>query len=258
LPAPTANIAVMGFAELHFHLLPGVDDGPATIEESIALARAAADEGTRTVVATPHVMEQFVSDVGCLPERVAEVSAALRRARVPLRVLCGGELAHPMVGRLSQSELEVIAQGPPGRRWLLLEAPLAGLDEGFAEASCELRGRGFGVVIAHPERALVGSPRGWRIIEQELAAGSGLQVNAWSVAGVYGDQARDHALRAIRRCSAVALASDAHGRDRMPSLRLGLEALRALGVRRPVRLAEAVPNALLSRGLRLPARTAVV
>ena len=239
----------MSYTELHFHLLSGVDDGPATLEESVALARAAAADGTATILATPHVNEYFVTDVSSLPERVEEVAHALRRAGVRIDVLRGAELAHPMVARLTQAEFELIAQGPPGRRWLLLEAPLEGLDEDFAAAACELRDRGFAVVIAHPERALPGSSPGWRIIEDEIAAGSGLQVNAWSVAGLYGERVREHGLRAMRAATAVALASDAHGPERMPALRLGLDALAAHGLAQPERFASSIPASLITRGL---------
>jgi len=45
----------MSYTELHFHLLPGIDDGPSSIEQSVELAAAAASEGTGTIVTTPHV-----------------------------------------------------------------------------------------------------------------------------------------------------------------------------------------------------------
>jgi protein-tyrosine phosphatase len=250
------NIGSMSFTELHFHILPGIDDGPGTMEESVALACAAAAEGTRVIVATPHVHEHFVTDVSVLQNRVRKVNDALGRARVPIRVLCGGELAHGMVARLGPADLDVIAHGPKGRRWLLLEAPLERIEDGFAPAAAELRERGFGIVIAHPERALSGSHRSWGAIEHELAAGSALQINAWSVAGLYGDQVQRLALSAIRTTQLVALASDAHGPERMPSLRLGLEALAAFGIPRPERYADEIPRALLERGL--PARAAPV
>ena len=119
------------FSEIHFHLLPGVDDGPPTLEDAVWLARAAASEGTRTIVATPHVNSTVALDVKTIPERVAEVGERLRRERVAVVVLGSGELAHDVADRLSQRELESLAQGPPGHRWLLLEAPLNGLDESF-------------------------------------------------------------------------------------------------------------------------------
>ncbi len=147
----------MSYTELHFHLLPGVDDGPSSIEESVALAAAAAKEGTRTIVATPHIHPAWPTDVRSLPARVEEVEEHLRRERVRIRVICGAELSHEMVGGLSQGELDVISNGPEGKPWLLLEASLAGLDDGFTSVAEELRDRGFAVVVAHPERSLVGA-----------------------------------------------------------------------------------------------------
>lgn len=249
-PLPgTEPLVKMSYTELHFHVLPGVDDGPDSMLESIELARAAAAEGTRTITATPHIMRHLVSDPGTLPERVTEVNEALQAAGVPVAVLCGGELSHPMVSRLSHQDLDVIAHGPAGRRWLLLEAPLEGLDHSFSEAAAELRGQGFGVLIAHPERAVAAVPDGWPIIQAEIEAGCGVQVNAWSLDGYYGDLARDTAIRAIRTAPVAVLASDAHSLERPPSLRLGLEHLRSIGISRPEWFVETVPRALLEQGM---------
>jgi protein-tyrosine phosphatase len=165
----------MSYTDIHFHLLPGVDDGPETIEESIELAAAAFAEGTRTIVATPHIRSDFFTAVEELPERVREVEARLATEGIAMTVLRGGELGHDMVGRLGQPELELIAQGPPGGRWLLVETPFSGLGEDFGAATDELRDRGFGVVVAHPERAPDSDGSRWRALRHELAHGSVLQ-----------------------------------------------------------------------------------
>ncbi|HEY1515023.1 MAG TPA: CpsB/CapC family capsule biosynthesis tyrosine phosphatase [Solirubrobacteraceae bacterium] len=239
----------MSYTELHFHLLPGIDDGPSSMEESEALAAGAAADGTGTIVATPHVHPQFDTDVSSLPERVREVSARLAARHIAIRVLCGGELAHDMVRRLSQAEFETIAHGPPGRRWLLLEAPLEGLDHAYTEAAKEVRDRGFAVVVAHPERALRWSDGSWETLERELAVGSVVQINAWSVAGLYGEMVRATALWLLRTAPRAVVASDAHGGTRMPALGLGLDALTAARIPDPTRLLRSVPNALLEQGL---------
>jgi protein-tyrosine phosphatase len=239
----------MSYAELHFHLLPGIDDGPRSIEESVDLAAAAAAEGTGTIVTTPHVHPHWVTDVSSLPERVREINAKLAARRIRIDVRCGGELDQAMVPRLSQRELETIAHGPPGRRWLLLEAPLAGLDRAYTEAADELRTRGFAVVVAHPERALRWSDAGWETLEHELSVGSVAQVNAWSVAGLYGEMVRATALWLLRTAPRMVIASDAHGGERMPALGLALEALTAARVPDPERLLDAVPHGLLEQGL---------
>lgn len=250
------NISLVRFAEIHFHLLPGVDDGPQSLEESVELARMAAAETTGTIVATPHVNSHFPTDISSLPERVRELTDRLRRKRVELEVHCGAELGLEMVGRLSQAELEAIAHGPPRNRWLLLEAPLAGLDDRFSAAADELRDRGFAAVIAHPERALGVPQSSWRVLERELQAGSALQLNAWSLAGLNGEHARTYALRLLHAVPLVAVASDAHGPARAPALRLALDALARLGERTPRRFVTAVPHALLERGL--PARSPAI
>lgn len=239
----------MRFAELHFHLLPGVDDGPASLHESVELARLAVIDGTGTIVATPHVSSVCPTDVRSLPERVREVEARLHEKRVPIEVRCGGELAPEMVARLSHDELEMIALGPPGRRWLLLEAPLAGFDIAFAEAAAELRVRGFGIVVAHPERSLGSPEAAWVTLDRELRAGCALQLNAWSLAGLNGERSRSNALRLLHAAPLVAVASDAHGPERAPAMRLALSALRAIGEADAAGFVAAVPYALLERGL---------
>jgi protein-tyrosine phosphatase len=246
----------MGFVEIHFHLLPGVDDGPASLEQSLELAAAAVADGTGTITVTPHVHEDHVTDPLELTDRVAELAEQLRRARIPLALHAGGELSHPMVSELGDAQLEAIAHGPRGSRWVLLEAPFAGIDDDFRLAADELRGRGFAVVVAHPERAAP-TPVTSGAIEHELACGSVLQLNAWSVAGRYGPELRERAARLLRLVPGAVIASDAHGRDRQPALQLGLQALSALGDRDPRRRVQAIPQGLLDHGLPvLPARRA--
>ena len=134
----------MSHADIHFHLLHGVDDGPETLADSVALARAAVADGTRTVVCTPHVRTDFVTEPLDVVELVRELREALAHAGVPLELRCGGELGHDLAGTLSQPQLEAIAQGPAGNRWLLVEAPFDGLTGDFRAATAELRERGFG------------------------------------------------------------------------------------------------------------------
>ena len=113
----------MDRVELHFHLLPGVDDGPRDLGVALALARESVRDGTRVITCTPHAA--YV-DVAEIPERVRQLRAAVAQAGIDLDVRPGAELAWRDVHALGGAELETVAQGPPGRRWLLLEAPLPG------------------------------------------------------------------------------------------------------------------------------------
>jgi len=200
--------------ELHFHALPGVDDGPSTVEESVELLRGAAAEGTGIVVATPHVRADFMTDVSDLGERVRELQAAVYAAGLTLELRRGAELGHDMVGRLTQHELETLAQGPRGSRWLLVEAPFEPLDEPFHAATDELRDRGFGVVIAHPERSADAVLDGAEGLRRELARGVVAQVNAQSITGAHGAEARQAAFALIAEGLVEVVSSDAHGPTR--------------------------------------------
>ena len=179
-----------------------------------------------------------------------EVREALRRERVPLRVELGGELGHGMVGRLSQAELELIAVGPPQARWLLLETPFAGIDQDFRAAAEELRERGFGLVLAHPERSVGGV----NALRPEIARGALAQVNAASLTGDNGAEAREAARRLVTGGMAALLASDAHSERRPPALGRGVACARRAGLAPAAAesLVAARPARLLARGLTRP------
>lgn len=242
----------MRSVEVHFHLLPGVDDGPTDMAEALDLARAALDDGSGAVVATPHVRADAVADVLALPERVRELRAALLAARLDLQVHCGGELDHGLAARLSQRELETVAQGPPGARWLLVETPFEGTGEDFHATTAELRARGFGILLGHPERsadAILDAGRGLR---RELAEGALIQVTAASLSGGHGDDARRAAFGLLAEGLVALISSDAHGPSRPPDLTRARHVLsRQLGDEPLARaLTVGAPRRLLARGMR--------
>jgi protein-tyrosine phosphatase len=229
--------------ELHFHLLPGVDDGPGDAEGAVALARDAAADGTGLVVATPHA--GFV-DVRTLVGRVAAVRRLLLTQRIPLAVRPGAELLAGDVLRLDAHELGLVAHGPHGRRWVLLEAPLAGALGAIPDALEKLRGLRYGVLIAHPERC----PGWWSAgaLDRVLDAGARLQVNASSLLGAHGRDAEHRARALIRDGRATALSSDAHGPTRPPCLAAAVQVLARVGIRGEALVSDG-PTALLVDGL---------
>jgi protein-tyrosine phosphatase len=237
--------------ELHFHLLPEVDDGPVDLGDAVELARLAVADGTGVVTVTPHVRDLLALGIlDELPARVREVQAALRRAQVDLEVQAGAELAHEDVPALDDGQLDAIAHGPAGRRWVLIEAPLFGDAPGFLDATAELRARGFATLIGHPERC-GDLMRMDGAIDAERAAGALLQVNASSITGRHGQAARAWGIELLRGGRADVIASDAHGAARPPQLGAALDVLAVNGIppAQGEALAAAAPHALLLRGL---------
>lgn len=245
-----------GRAEIHFHLLPGIDDGPQTMEESLELARLAVRDGTRTVVATPHVRADFFTDVHELPHRVRELNARLRLEGIPLDVIQGAELGADMVGSLDGDALAQVAVGPPGARWILLEPPFTSL-AGALDAAAELRTRGYTVVLAHPERSAGVLSSGCKLLRQELAAGSLAQISVSSLLGHHGLEAQVAARHLIESRVVHFLASDAHSPKRPPQLGPGMDELLRLGrtFADARRLVETGPRDLVVNGV--PQRFAV-
>jgi protein-tyrosine phosphatase len=242
----------MSRVDLHFHLLPGVDDGPADMETSIELARAAVADGSTTVVATPHVRADLgLTDAVEIHARVLELRAALAAASIQLEVRCGGELGHDVIAGMRQGELDLLAQGPPSARWLLVETPFEGIGGDFHDATSELRDRGFGVLIAHPERSADAILDGYAGLSRELDAGSLAQLNAQSLTGGHGEEACGAAWELIAGGQISVVASDAHGLTRPPALSLARRTLLGVGLSAPAAdaLTAVNPRRLLGAGI---------
>jgi protein-tyrosine phosphatase len=233
--------------DLHCHLLPGVDDGPETIDESLDYALAASRAGTDRIVATPHIERVEVTE---LPLRVHELQSALDEAGIELQVDCGGELKPHSIPSLSDGELDTIAHGPPGRRWVLLEVPFRGLGQDLLDAADELRGRGFAPLLAHPERA-TRFRDSIPALREQVDRGAGVQMNVGPLTGEESRERHEAALRLLRTGLPSALATDAHPPNRPYTLAQG----RALAIQGgaseadATRLIDDTPHALLTNGL---------
>jgi protein-tyrosine phosphatase len=235
--------------DLHLHLLPGIDDGAKTMEETLRHARRLHAEGVRDVACTPHVKRAHFPRVPLedLAGRRAEVQAEIDRAGLAVRLHGGGELAHEDALMLAPEQLELVAQGPADGRWLLLECPFAGLDEDFEAAAERLWGLGYGLLLAHPERAAGGHERLPGLLER----GALLQVNVSSLLGNHGREEQELAVDLVRNGRAYCLASDGHPGTREDTLPLGFDLLVRAGASsvQASRLTQSNPRFLLRQGL---------
>lgn len=212
--------------DLHTHLLPGIDDGPSSIPDSVEMARVAVEAGIRTVVCTPHVHRAYPENGPArIHERLAELREALAREEVPLEILPGAEISLERLPRLGDGDLAALALG--GGSWLLLEVPFRGWPLGLPQTLYDLEVRGFGVVLAHPERA-ESVQRSPDRLRDAVGRGALVQVTASSFTGEHGAAARRTAVGLLRQGLVTILASDAHSASwRPPELREGLAAAAA-------------------------------
>ena len=223
--------------------------------ESVEYAAGAAAAGTTTIVATPHVE---VVDVAEIPDRVRAVRAALSEAGIDIDVRCGGELKHFSIPGLSDAELETIAHGPPGARWVLYEVPFEGAGEEFVAGARELRERGFGLLLAHPERSEGIVDGGLRVIEALLDDGALVAANTGPLIGREGADRRHAAELLLRRGIPGVVATDAHAPRRPYTLAMASDAVAEVTGRPELarRLATDAPARLLADGIAAGRRAA--
>lgn len=210
--------------DLHCHLLPGIDDGPPTMEATLALARAAVAGGTTTIVATPHVSWDYQANTAVsIAAGVTAVQQALQLAGIALEVRTGAEIAMTRAADLDDEELVALRLGGPTGTHLLVECPLSPSVAGFDGLLGLLRARGHAILLAHPERcpAFQRDPDAYaRLIDQGMLG----QVTAGSLVGRFGRIPQELGDRMVRDGLVQVIGSDAHSADRrIPSMRAELE-----------------------------------
>ena len=239
--------------DLHCHVLPGIDDGPETIEDSVALARAAASAGTHTLVATPHVSSRYRNDANTVQRLVEGVNARLAEEGVALNVLPGAEIAITSVAEVERVQLSRLGLG--GGRWLLMEPPFTPIAIGMENILSSLQREGYRILLAHPERCPA-FHRDRAMLQSLIASGVLTSITAGSLVGRFGREVRRFAVGLIGDGMVHNVASDAHDSVRRPP-GMASELERAgLG---PLAdwLTRAVPTAILSGEATIPPRPVV-
>jgi protein-tyrosine phosphatase len=190
--------------DLHCHILPALDDGAIDFQDSIEMARTAASDGIETVCATPHIRHDHDVVIGELEHRVRTLNEALDDAEIPVAVATGGELAETSAAGLTDAELAAVSLGGGGG-WLLVEPAPGPLSSSLDETVAWLAERGYGSVIAHPERHLTHDLAG-RLVRL-VEAGALVQVTA---AALVHDLSSDAMLELAARGLVHVIGSDSH------------------------------------------------
>lgn len=210
--------AGLSYVDVHCHCLPGLDDGPGSLPEAAGLCRELAQDGCRTVIATPHQLGRF--DGLNLPwqvrEAVGRLNEALAAERIPLAVVAGADvrLDERLAALLEADRILTLADGG---RYLLAELP-DGVFLDLGPLITELSARGVRLIISHPER----HPGLWQHVEAVrswLEQGLLFQVTAGSLAGDFGPAVERAAWYYVQAGWAAMVATDAHNlKDRRPRM----------------------------------------
>lgn len=219
--------------DLHAHILPGLDDGPPTWEESLEMARMAVDDGIRVMVATPHLFKDRVIDSrqlnhkDAILEKIAEFRERLTAAEISLEIFPGCDLP------LSVEALKLLDDGQAltindGKRYLLLEIPDTSIPPAMEEICFRLQSKGITPIITHPERHLIIQEMPDKL-RRLLDLGCLAQLTAGSLTGIFGRQVNKVARKLVKKGYIQLLATDAHDcRRRPPLLRQAVNELAGL------------------------------
>lgn len=234
--------------DLHCHLLPGIDDGPETLEEAIALASHAVNAGISHAVVTPQVhVGRYENDRLSIEQDLAQFQAELDRRGIALTLGLGGEV------RIAPEIIEMVAEERipflgtrDGYRIMLLEFPHSHIPVGSDKLAGWLLRNRIRPLIAHPERNKEVMDDVHKITPF-VSIGCMLQVTAGSVTGEFGEQARLRAVDLLERGWVSVLASDAHNLEhRPPELEPGrIAAARIVGEADSWKMVRGTPAALL-------------
>lgn len=206
--------------DLHCHILPGLDDGAQSLEESVAMAKAAEEDGIKTIVATPHLFRENFNykDLGIIEEKRMELTGALKDNSIQVEILAGAEvhISHNLIDEIRKNRKYLVLDRSS---FMFVEFPPDHVFTGVKELFFELMSEGITPIIAHPERnsVFIHTPR---LLYELVQMGALSQANSGSFTGMFGSDVEEAVFRFLKLNLIHFIGSDGHNsRSKTPKLR---------------------------------------
>ncbi len=191
------------FTDWHCHLLPGVDDGVQTMEESLQVLSLYEELGISEVWLTPHIMEDIPNRTADLKERFAELDAAYQ-GNITLHLAAENMLDNLFEERLAKNDL--LPLGKDGRH-LLVETSYFNPPMGLNNILLRIKAKGYVPILAHPERYVYMDESDYRQLKDLNVK---FQLNLFSLTGAYGTEIRKKAGWLLKEGLYYLLGTDTH------------------------------------------------
>ncbi|MGL5717463.1 MAG: tyrosine-protein phosphatase [Paraclostridium sp.] len=194
--------------DIHCHILPGVDDGSTGLSESIEMAKIASSEGIKKIVNTSHYHFDFKYKKGNeLKSILNEFNKVLKDENINIEVILGNELYYTedLIGKLDELDFFTINDS----RYLLIEFSPINLPKNLEDVVYEIRLKKYIPILAHVERYkdIQDNPN---LIYDLIKEGALIQVNASSILGKNGKEAKEVSEILIRNDMVHFIGTDAH------------------------------------------------
>lgn len=208
--------------DFHSHLVPGIDDGVQKMEESITILRNLKNLGYEKVITTPHIMtEAYNNNPEIIKKGYEEVKKRLLEEKIDIEFQYAAEyyIDDTFANRMLEEKLLTF-----GENYLLVEKSMFQESDNFKEIAYNLLVKGYRVIVAHPERYKYLYEKS-KIHEFEKLKESGvwMQINLFSLVGLYGKQSQEIAEKLIDADLVDFVSSDIHKPDQLEHLRKALE-----------------------------------
>jgi len=197
------------FVDMHSHLIPGIDDGSKSLEESISLIRDFQLLGYKKIITTPHIMGDFFKNSKeTIYPGLKTLQDKLREEGIDIEIEAAAEYY------LDEWFIEKLEKGEPlltfGNKYVLFETSYMNASSQLHQAIFKLRSSGYTPILAHPERYtyLYSSFEGFKEIYD---MGVLFQINLNSLAGYYSKHAKLFAEKLIDHKMVDFVGTDCHG-----------------------------------------------
>jgi protein-tyrosine phosphatase len=208
--------------DIHAHILPGLDDGSKTWEQSLRMARMAVEDGIRIMVATPHLFKNRNIDIhqlnnkGIILESIAEFRLKLLEEHLPLEIIPGCDFPLGFESlQLLRDDLAFTIND--GKRYLLLELPDTSLPPATEEICFHLQSEGITPIITHPERHFILQEMPQKL-KRLIDLGCLAQMTGNSLTGWFGRGIKKISQKMVKLGYIHLLATDAHDHKNRPPL----------------------------------------
>lgn len=195
--------------DLHSHILPGIDDGAKTDEDSLKMARAAVEEGITAIVATPHHHNgRYMNTKSSILDKVNELNLLLTNHNIPLNILPGQESR--IYGEiLPDYEAGEVLTLNDTKKYLFIELPSSQVPHFTDQLLFDIQLKGLTPIIVHPERnaRLIEEPE---LLYNFVKKGALTQVTASSITGEFGKKIKKFSMQLLEANLTHVIASDAH------------------------------------------------
>lgn len=194
--------------DIHSHILPGIDDGAQTVEDSINMAKLAVEEGITKIIATPHHQNgKYINKKQNIIERVSELNVVLQKENIPLEVLPGQEtrIYGELIEDINKGDILPLNQ----TNYLFIELPSGHIPRYTEQLLFDVQLKGLTPIIVHPERNAGVMENPDKLLDL-VKKGALTQVTAGSITGHFGKKIQKFTMQLIESNMAHFLASDAH------------------------------------------------